>query len=193
MKLFVLSGMAAMALAWASGASAQQTDMRQSFGSDPPSIVMADTVTTKATVIVLDRDTRRITLQEEDGDEHAMVAGPEIRNFDQIEVGDTVTTEYSVEIRVHVRKPGEPPAGAASSLEAAPLGQKPGGRMTERTEIIATIDDIDYAQRTVTLRNPEGKTRLIVVNDRVKDLDRFKKGDEIAIRHTEVLAISVTK
>ena len=40
------------------------------------------------------------------------------------------------------------------------------------------------------LRNAEGKTRLIHVNERVRTLDQFKKGDEILILHTEALAIT---
>ena len=155
---------------------------------------MADTVRAKAKVTGVDRASRKITLQEEGGDEHSMIAGPEIRNFDQIEVGDTVTAEYVVAIGVYARAPGEPPSGAAGSgVEVAPKGQKPAARVMEETEVTATIDDIDYAKRTVKLRNAEGRTQLINVNERVQNLEQFKKGDEIVIRHTESLAIEVTK
>lgn len=194
MKPLALFGISLMALAYASGVAAQQTGTPQTSGNAPASVVMADTVRAKAKVTGVDRASRKITLQEEDGDEHSMIAGPEIRNFDQIEVGDTVTAEYVVAIGVYVRAPGEPPSGAAASgVEVAPKGQKPAARMMKETEVTATIDDIDYAKRTVKLRNPEGKTRLINVNERVQNLEQFKKGDEIVIRHTESLAIEVTK
>jgi hypothetical protein len=194
MKAFASPGVSLAVLICASTAFAQQPDAPQSPSNAPPSVVMSDSVRTKAKVTNLDRASRTITLRDEDGDEHSMTAGPEIRNFDQIEIGDTVTTAYAVEIRVQVRAPGEAPSGAlGSSVETAPQGQKPAATMIERSEVTATIDDIDYAKRNVTLRNAEGKTRLITVNERVQNLDQFKKGDEIVIRHTEVLEISVTK
>jgi len=117
-----------------------------------------------------------------------------VRNFDQIEVGDTVTAEYVEAIAVFVRAPGEPPSGAAlSSIQVAPKGQKPGATMIQQVEMTATIDDIDYVKRTATLRNAEGKVRQIKVDERIQNLERFKKGDEIVIRHTEAVAIAVTK
>jgi hypothetical protein len=194
MKLFALLGLTLLALADASSVSAQQPGTPQSSGNAPPNVVMSDTVSAKAKVTDLDRANRKITLRDEYGSEHSMIAGPEIKNFDQIEIGDTVTSEYVAEIGVYVRAPGEPPSGAtASSVETAPKGQKPAAVITGQTAVTATIDDIDYAKRTVILRNAEGKTRLINVNERVQNLDQFKKGDEIVIRYTEALAISVTK
>jgi hypothetical protein len=194
MKALTLFGVSLVALACASSVAAQQPGTPQSPGNAPPSVVMADTIKAKTKVIGLDRANRKITFRDEDGDEHSMIAGPEIKNFDQIEIGDTVTTEYVVSVGVYVRAPGEPPSGAtAGSVEVAPKGQKPAAKMMQQREVTATIDDIDYAKRKVKLRNPEGKTELINVSDRVQNLDQFKKGDEIVIRYTEALAIAVTK
>jgi hypothetical protein len=194
MKPFALLVVSLVALTCASSVSAQQPSTPQKPENTPSSVVMVDAVRSKAKVTDLDRSSRKITLQDEDGDERSMIAGPEIKNFDQIEIGDTVTADYGVEIGVFVRAPGEPPSRAtASSMETAPKGQKPAATLTEQTEVTATIDDIDYAKRNVKLRNAEGRTRLINVSERVQNLDQFKKGDEIVILHTEVLAISVTK
>jgi hypothetical protein len=194
MKPFALLGASLVALACVSGAFAQQPGAPQTAADALPSVVMADTVTATAKITDLDRAGRKVTMRDERGDERSMIAGPEIKNFDQIEIGDTVTAEYIVEIGVYVRAAGEPPSGAAvTSVEVAPKGQKPTATMVQQTEITATIDEIDYAKRSVVLRNAEGKTRLIQVNERVQNLEQFKKGDEIAIRHTEALAISVRK
>ena len=59
--------------------------------------------------------TARSRLRGDDGTEETLTLGPEVKNFDQIEVGDTVTAEYVKAIAVFVRAPGEPPSGAALS------------------------------------------------------------------------------
>jgi hypothetical protein len=159
-----------------------------------PAAVVADTVTSTAKVASIDRVNRKVTLRSDDGKEETLTLGPEVRNFDQIEVGDTVTAEYVEAIAVFVRAPGEPPSGAAlSTVQVAPKGQKPGATMMQQSEITVTIDDIDYAKRTARLRNVEGKVRQINIDERIQNLERFKKGDEIIVRHTEALAIAVIK
>ncbi len=194
----IASVAAATLAALVSGASvalAQQPGAPAAAPSgDAPAAVRADTRMATAKVSNVDRANRKVTLRSDDGKEETLTLGPEVRNFDQIEVGDTVTAEYVEAVAVFVRAPSEPPSGAAlSSIQVAPKGQKPGATMMQQTEMTATIDDIDYAKRTATLRNTEGKVRQIKVDDRIQNLERFKKGDEIVIRHTEALAIAVTK
>jgi hypothetical protein len=167
--------------------------LAQQAGSGPAALI-ADTTIATAKVSGVDRANRKVTLRADDGSEETLTLGPEVRNFDQIEVGDTVTAEYVKATAVFMRAPGEPPSGAArSDIQVAPKGAKPGAAMLQQQEVTATIDDIDYAKRTVKLRNAEGMVRQIDVDERIENLDRFKKGDEIIIRHTEAMAIEVTK
>jgi Cu/Ag efflux protein CusF len=172
-------------------AGAPATTIAQDSG---PAAVVADTTTSTATVAKVDRANRKVTLRGGDGQEETLTLGPEVRNFDQIQVGDTVTAEYVKAIAVFMRAPGEAPSGAAlTAIQVAPKGAKPGATMMQQEEVTATIDDIDYAKRTVKLRNAAGQVRQINVDERIQNLDRFKKGDELIIRHTEALAIAVTK
>ena len=61
------------------------------------------------------------------------------------------------------------------------------------TEITATVEDIDTARRIVKLKGPEGKIRVLKVGKDVKNLAAVKKGDQLVVRHTEEVAIDVTK
>jgi hypothetical protein len=161
---------------------------------DTPAAVIAETTTATAKVSAIDRAGRKVTLRGDDGKEETLTLGPEVKNFDQIEVGDTVTAEYVDAIAVFFAGKGEPPSGAATSaVQVAPKGQKPGAAMMQQSEVTVTIDDIDYVKRTAKLRNADGKVRQINVDERIQNLERFKKGDEIIVRHTEALAIAVTK
>lgn len=184
---------------------AQQTQPGPQPGSDAkPAVVFTKISTLQATVTDVDKAGRLVTLRSDDGREQTIEAGPEVRNFDQIEVGDRVNVQYHEATAIFARKP-EAAAGAPSGMpqtpsttrygktELAPLGQKPGGVITDVTEVTASVQDIDYAKRQVTLLGPAGKPRVITVGDDVQNLQNVKKGDEVVIRYTEGLAISVTK
>jgi hypothetical protein len=47
--------------------------------------------------------------------------------------------------------------------------------------------------RTITLKGPEGKKKTFEVDKSVKVLDKLKKGDDITLRVTDALAITVVK
>ena len=65
-------------------------------------------VTVEGTAIVrsVDAETRKIVLDnEETGQTETIVAGPEILNFDQIEVGDTVKAIYTLGMAARMALP----------------------------------------------------------------------------------------
>jgi hypothetical protein len=164
-----------------------------------PGAVVAKVSTLQATVTDVDKATRMVTLRSDDGKEQTIKAGPEVRNFDQIEKGDKVSAEYHESVAIFAKK-SEAGAGAATpktatygTADLAPIGSKPGGVVTDVTEVTATVEDIDYAKRQVTVLGPSGKTRVIDVSERVENLEAVKKGDLVVMRYTEALAISVTK
>ena len=84
-----------------------------------------------------------------------------------------------------------PPAAKANAVIVAEKGQKPGGLAVQTTQKTATVEDIDYSTREVTLKGSDGKTMKITAGDRVKRLEDVKKGDRIVATYTEALAVSV--
>jgi hypothetical protein len=65
--------------------------------------------------------------------------------------------------------------------------------MVQTAEVAAKVEAIDLKARTLTLIGPEGKTMKVKVDKSVKGLDRLKKGDEIVLRVTDALAITVVR
>lgn len=87
------------------------------------------TQTTKAVALVVGIDSARriIELRLHDGHIVETVAGPEIRNFDQIGIGDRVDVEYSRALALELKKAG---SGIRQSTERvdmsrSPIGAKP--------------------------------------------------------------------
>jgi Cu/Ag efflux protein CusF len=163
-----------------------------------PGGAVGELIVATATVEKIDMATRTVTLKGEDGRLETIKVGPEARNLGQVKVGDKVTFKYYEAVALFVA-PTDPSAGQAqpsyaevTSVERAPAGGKPGGVVTSMVEATAAIDALDRKKRTVTIRGPEGNVRTIKVGDQVA-LDNVKAGDQVVLRFTEAMAISVEK
>lgn len=159
-----------------------------------PAKVITELATITATVEDVNKGKRTVTLKSEDGRSDTVVVGKDVKNFDQIKKGDTVKATYYMSAAIEVRKPSEQATRRETqALIGREKGEKPGGLAVESTEVTALVEDIDYEKRTVTLKGPGGRTKTITVGPEVKRLNEVKKGDEIAVRYTEALAIDVSK
>jgi putative lipoic acid-binding regulatory protein len=154
----------------------------------------SDMVVVKATVEKIDYEKRVATLKGPHGNLIDIKVDKAAKNLDQVKVGDQVIAEYYETTAIFVRKSNEP-AGAAevAMVEMAPKGKKPAGIVVNITEVTATVEAIDYHNRTVTLRGPQGKMATLNVDPRVKKFKQVKVGDELVVRHTEAIAIKVQK
>jgi hypothetical protein len=72
-------------------------------------------------------------------------------------------------------------------------GQAPGVTLSQTAHLQATVEDIDYARREVTLKGPEGNSVRLAVGDSVKNFPQMKKGDHVNIAYYESVALAVAK
>jgi len=162
--------------------------------AERPAGVIAEGRTATATVEAVNKDTREVTLKGADGGTLTFTAGPEVRNFAQIQVSDKVTATYYQELAIFVAPPGEAPSSSETeSLARAALGEKPEGRYTRVVNISATVEALDLTTRNVTLRGPSGNQVTVKVGDYVKRLDTVKVGDLVTAGYIELIDISVSK
>jgi hypothetical protein len=158
-----------------------------------PGGTVVQTYKVTATVTAIDAATRKVTLVTPDGKKSTFKAGPEVANFAQIQVGDQVKATVAEQLVVFVRKNGEPPSdGETAAVALTPLGAKPGVLMANTVEVTAKIEALDLEHRKATLRFPDGTSQTVSVRKDV-DMTKGKIGDEVVIRTTEALAISVEK
>jgi len=147
-----------------------------------------------ATVDAIDAANRTVTLKGPEGQTRTLKAGPEVRNFDQIKVGDLVKATFLEELAVFVKKSDAPPsAEETTTVTLAPKGAKPGVVVTDTKVVTAKIESVNKKKRTVTLKGPDGKKKTLKVGKNVANFHEVKKGDEVYIRFTEALAILVEK
>jgi hypothetical protein len=157
-----------------------------------PGRVITSTERREAIVESVNKETREIRVIDADGKMHKFVAGDMVANFDQIEPRDRIVTEYLESVAVFVAPAGTPALGDLGLVEVAPIGEKPGVAIADTFMVAATIDSIDPEERIVALRGDDGFQTAIRVADDV-DMDTFKVGDEVRMRVTEAIAISVVE
>jgi hypothetical protein len=156
-----------------------------------PGALVVEAVTATAKVTAIDVAKRTVTL-EMDGKTKTIACGPEVRNFDQIKVGDQVKMSYVEALALYIQKAGAPAGGdELATVTLAPKGAKPGVLVTKSVLLESKIDAVDVKKHTVTVTTPDGATKTLKVAKTVKGLKDLKKGDDVVVRYTEALGIVV--
>ena len=143
-----------------------------------------------ATVTGIDAANRMVTLKWPDGTQRTYTAGPEVRNFDQIRMGDRVTMKVTDEVALWLSRGEAPSSTSGSVITRAPEGSQPGAVMANTTQITGKI--VSIHGRDVTLRFADGSTRTIKVGEDV-NLAGLAPGDTVNGRVTRATAISVER
>jgi hypothetical protein len=155
---------------------------------------LAETAEISGKVVSIDRADRAVAILGQNGNVLVVEVDKAVRNFNQIRVGDTVKLQYFEAVAIYVAKDGEPPqADVDVAAVRAPKGAKPSGGVVEVTDVSAQIEEIDFMKRTMVLKGPQGNLFGMRVDPSVKAFDSFKKGDSVHVRHTEAIALTVSR
>jgi Cu/Ag efflux protein CusF len=157
----------------------------------PGRVGIAQAVDVTATISGIDAAKREITLKGPDGKEVTMVAGPEVKNFSQLKVGDKVDIQYVEALVLELKKGGGLPVARTekADLVTAKPGETPGAKGARQVTIVGDVINLDPTTQTVTLKGPE-RTAELKVRDK-KQFDLISKGDQIEATYTEALAVAV--
>lgn len=155
-------------------------------------VVQTESIERTATIEAISHDTREITLKTKDGQMETVVAGPEIKRFGELKVGDTVTFRYYESTAFSIRKAGQPApvAPASDTAMVRGTGAKPSGTISHQQTATVTIKAIDLKVPSVTVMTDEKKTVTFRIAD-VKNIEGLKVGDKVDITYTEAVMISV--
>jgi len=146
-----------------------------------------------AEVIKIDAATRTVTLKNQDG-ETSIVAGPEVKNFNEIKIGDHFDVVYELAVAIElvkVKNPGTTSEQVSTSTTTAPQGDKPGMITTNTVTATANIEAIDAIKNVVTLKGPQGNIFKVKVQnpDLMKDI---AVNDQVKVVYTEAIAAVVS-
>ncbi len=191
MRISMMAGLIALAFS-AVPAVAQKAPVEATIQSSQPGrVAVARAVKVSALVTAIDAATRTLTLKAPKGEMIELVAGDEVKNFEQIKVGDEVVVTYMRGLTMQVSKGGgvRERTESTDAVRAAP-GEKPAGAVGRQVTIVADVVDVDQKNKTISLKGPKGN---VVVLD-VQNPDHFKvvkKGDQVVADFVEAVAVSV--
>lgn len=147
----------------------------------------------EGTVTKIDKKTRTIFFKNSEG-ESKFVAGPEIKNFDQIITGDRLSVTYEIAVAIELIKTKSD--GIRSKVETSTEltskpGEKPTRSISNTTTIIADIINVDRAKKLVSVKGPSGKVTVVTVKNPLLLAD-VNVGEQVRVIYFDAMAGSIT-
>jgi hypothetical protein len=146
-----------------------------------------------ARVTAIDAVKRTVTVVGANSKTTTFRCGPEVRNFDQIQVGDQLKVRLTELLEGAMADPkNSSPDGSSTLLLVAPKGAMPAAAAAETEQITATVTGIDTLRHIVSLRFPDNTLHHYAVRPDV-DLSKRQLGEKVVITKTMATAIWVQR
>jgi hypothetical protein len=199
--LAALSAVAVLGAASCSSTSDSSTtesnDVKSSSTTRDGFAEITDEMSAKAQVVSIDKATRQITLKREDGKMITVEAGPDVRNFDQINAGDTLKARYKETLSVTQLPAGSTVSAVEGGLAAgrAKAGAKPGGGVGLLASARVKVESVDKEKSIVvySLSGGELSTIRAVRPEGQEFVKGLKAGDIVQIDYAASVALSLEK
>lgn len=141
----------------------------------------------------INKKTREVVVVGPNGNEVLFNLSNDVRNFDQIKVGDLVTLTYvqalALELKKAENKGIRERVDSENTVTAKP-GEKPGAMVEKSVRVIADVVAVNPKAKTVTLKGPK-RTVELYVEDPAK-LQNVKVGDQVEVLYVEAVAMVVS-
>jgi len=184
-----------VALVALSGCWTAPTDISVPTGSPSlaGSTIVVETFKTHMMVQSMNASKRQVVLRREDGTTVTCKVGPQVANFDQIQVGDRVKATVADEYGIFVVKNGPlPSAGVGIVVDETGKGALPGGIVLETRDITARVISYDRSYRLLTLEYADGHTKAFKIPLH-SPMMQVQKGDDVVVRTAESMAVRIEK
>jgi hypothetical protein len=139
--------------------------------------VSAERTDVRATVQTIDASQRVLNAKLSDGIPVTCTISSQVKNLDQIQVGDQVKITLGEKLAVYVLKDGRLP-GADGTEEVIPF--------------IARVQTVDPSYRLLTLQYVNGQTEVLKAALDAK-LMEMQPGDAVVLQNAEAVAIHMEK
>lgn len=161
----------------------------------PNARLAAGEIEIRAKVVELDMARRLATLKGPKGNIVTLEVPAEVKNFDQVRLGDDVVVRYAAAVAARLE-----PAGSKSGIRervestsaaSAAAGGMPGAAAQRTVEVLVVIQALDAKAGTATLRGAK-RTVTVQVPPGV-DITKLKVGDEVRAVIVEALVLNVER
>lgn len=153
-------------------------------------------VSMQGTVTDIVKETRDVTLKGANGELVTVTAGPEVKRFDEITVGDVITFDYYTYLKAEFRTPTATelaePFVVLEGEDKAPAGEAPAAAVGEMVKAIVTIEILNRPQMMATVEGPNGNYLTIPMTD-AAFMEKLHIGQVVILTYAEAIAVSLTK
>jgi len=161
-------------------------------GAQEPSASTRAVAVVTGKVDRIDRFSRVVTVRTPEGLLHSVYAGKELKAFDQLQTGDTVTVRVNESVVVAVR-PGAKLTAVEDSTAAAKSGAGAADAdVMQQLKATVKVERIDMQTQVITYKTADNRNVMRQVTDRHL-LEGLKAGDIIEITYTRERAIEIRK
>ena len=193
-RAVLLSTIVLLGLGFSYGAWAQSaTPAAAPAQTKPEGIVSATVVTVHGKIVKVDKRRKQVTLEGPEGNKVTLnVENP--YNLNAAKVGAPFVARYYEVITIRKKKPGESVQSASLSggIATAKPGGVPGATGELHLTLLVSVEAIDQANGTVTVKAADGTTETVKPRN-PQNLKRLKVGDELVIGISRAIAISLEK
>jgi hypothetical protein len=186
-RVILFSAIVLIGLGFRSGAWAQSAASEMTGG-----VGTATVVTFHGKIVGVERGRKLVTLEGPEGRRVTVyVQNPD--NLRAAKVGDPFAARFYDIVTVRKKRPGENVQNATTVgvWTTNPLGV-PGGSRAQLTTVLVTVDAINEANGTVTVKAADGTTQTVKARN-PQNLKLIKVGDELVIGIYRAVAISLSK
>jgi len=192
MRWIRLSSPLAIAVALTLSACSSSSTPKQAAA---PVTLSSEQVTLEGSITRVDRANRMVTIRGSEGAEVDLFVSDQVRNFDQLQVGDRVAMDYTQAVAAQIEPAGSGQVGTSVEQggSRAGAGARPGGSVSETVTVVAEVLAVDTAANTITLKGPRGNvvTLEVVRDDLRARLGSINAGDLLRVTFTEAVAVNI--
>ena len=145
-------------------------------------------------VEAVDVEKRLITLKGPQGNVGEYEVGEQVQRLAEIKAGDKINAEYKVaavaELRAPTAEEKSAPVVEVTATERASAEAPPAGGIARAVRVLTTVDALDRASQSLTVKGPEGNTVTLHVEDPTV-FDQLTVGQTIVVTFAETLVLAV--
>jgi hypothetical protein len=153
----------------------------------------ATIITIHGKIASVSRAKRLVTLVGPEGDKVTLQVAKSA-DLASVKAGDPFVAHFFESVHVRRKRPGEilPAISIKEGISGATPGQAPGSVIHTKRKAVLTVTAIDPADKTVTVKDPEGDTETVKVWN-AKYLKHIKVGDDLVVTVRQAIALSLDK
>jgi len=188
----LLSTILILGLGLSCGASAQSAAPGATPAQTAPEVRYATVVNFQGKIVDVDTAKSMVTLEGPEGQKATFVVqNPD--NLKAAKVGEPFSARYYDIVTIRKKKAGEnvQEATTAGVWTTNPLGV-PGGSRAVQATMVVTVEAINEANGTVTVKAADGTTKTVMAQH-PEMLKQIKAGDQLVLALYRAIAISLQK